>query len=82
MIIDSQINIHAGSTIFPIGLLWFDLYQLISEFSTGYKVIDLHQLFNALAGVWLVLCGAIYGVSVTGKNAGNGHCRVASKKCI
>lgn len=67
MIIDSQINIHAGSTIFPIGSLWFDLYQLILEFSTGYKVIDLHQLFNAPAGVWLVLCGPFMAFRLQGK---------------
>ena len=44
IVIDLRISIHAGSTIFPIGLWWFDLYQQKPEFSTGYKVIDLRQI--------------------------------------
>ena len=44
IVIDLRISIYAGSTIFPIGLCWFDLYQQKPEFLTGYKVIDLHQI--------------------------------------
>ena len=67
IIVVSWVVIYTGSTIFPIGLWWFDLYQQKPEFSTGYKVIDLHQalvgfvavFFDVLWGMWSLNYGSI-----------------------